>query len=323
MLGVRPTNLKNALPEEDDGQVKRIHIEEMRRLFAAVNHSLRQPLQAMGLLHGVLTAKIKDEETLKVVARLEQTLDSVMDMLNALLSLDQPEASTVYPEYFQAPAANASLPDKTSAPPSIEAEKSLLPKIFIVDDDREVREGMGDLLKSQGYPVELFESCEQFLAAGPPDSKGCLLLDALLPGMSGLELLKQLKVNNSRMPAIMITGSGDVALAVQAMKAGAADFIEKPVNHRELGAIITNVLQQTKNSPRSLSGRDAAISRLSCLSAREREIMDMVFDGHPSKNIAADLGISQRTVEAHRANIMRKMGVKSLPALLRLTLAAA
>lgn len=180
---------------------------------------------------------------------------------------------------------------------------------------------MRDFLKSHGHAVELFESSEHFLASYRPVRDGCLLLDALLPGMSGLELLKKIKETDFQLPAIMMTGSGDVSLAVQAMKSGAVDFIEKPINHKELLSLISDVLKQPRGTHRSMGDRTAAKAKLAKLSVRERQIMDKVLDGHPNKNIAADLGISQRTVESHCANIMRKMEVRSLPALLRLTLA--
>jgi FixJ family two-component response regulator len=307
----------------DDEQAKQAQIDHLQRRLAAVNHDLRQPLQAMGLLCGVLSIRAKDEEIQKMIARLEEILGSAMNILDELLGIEQPESQTAYPEYHEASAPKADRQSESGAGIPVDTEKSSSPTIFIVDDDREVLDAMGDLLKSRNYSVELFESSEQFLAAYRPDRRGCLLVDALLPGMSGLELLKHLKNQNYRLPAAMITGSGDVALAVQAMKAGAADFIEKPVNYKELLAIIASVLQQTHNAPHLFGDRDAALARTATLSARERQVMNMVLEGNPNKNIAADLGISQRTVETHRANIMKKMGAKSLPALLRMTLAAA
>ncbi len=143
-----------------------------------------------------------------------------------------------------------------------------------------------------------------------------------MPGMSGLELLQRLKSANARLPAIMITGNGDVPMAVQAMKAGAADFIEKPIGREELLASIERALERAQDAEqaRGLAGRGR--QRLAGLTTRQRQIMDLVLAGHPSKNIAADLGISQRTVENHRAAIMKKTGSKSLPALARLALAS-
>ena len=147
------------------------------------------------------------------------------------------------------------------------------------------------------------------------------MIDAYLPGMGGLELLKRLK--GHRLPAIMITSSSDVAIAVQAIKAVASDFIEKPVGWAELLAGIERAIGQSRDSGTLVAAREEAAIHVAGLTPRERQIMDLVLAGAPSKNIAADLGISQRTVENHRASIMKKTGSKSLPALARLALAAA
>jgi len=151
---------------------------------------------------------------------------------------------------------------------------------------------------------------------------GCLLLDAYLPGMTGLSLLRHLHEVGTRMPAIMITGNSDVRMAVDAMKAGALDFIEKPISRTDLLASVDRALELSRDSSRHQAWRDAAAAHVARLTPRQREIMQRVLAGQPSKNIAADLGISQRTVENHRASIMEKMGTKSLPALARLALAA-
>jgi two-component system CheB/CheR fusion protein len=144
-----------------------------------------------------------------------------------------------------------------------------------------------------------------------------------MPGMTGLELIQRLTADGRSLPTIMITGNGDVPMAVEAMKAGAADFIEKPIGHVELLASIERALNQNGDVANASGSRDIAVSRVASLTARQREIMDLVLAGHPSKNIAADLGISQRTVDNHRAAIMKKTGSKSLPALIRLAIAAA
>ena len=149
------------------------------------------------------------------------------------------------------------------------------------------------------------------------------MIDAYLPGMNGLELLQRLHDAGHRLPAIMITGNADVPMAVQAMKAGASDFIEKPIGRSELLASVERALEQSRDSSKLSAWREAAANRIAGLTHRERQIMELVLAGHPNKNIAADLGISQRTVENHRASIMKKTGSKSLPALARLALAAA
>ena len=179
------------------------------------------------------------------------------------------------------------------------------------------------MLEDDGRAVADFPSCEAFLAAYRPGTDACLLVDAYLPGMSGLELLQRLRDQGDRLPAIMITGNSDVPIAVAAMKAGAADFIEKPIGASELLASIERALEQSRDTTKLSAAREAAARCLAGLTSRQREVMDMVLAGYPSKNIAADLGISQRTVENHRAAIMKKSGTKSLPALARLALAAA
>jgi two-component system CheB/CheR fusion protein len=143
-----------------------------------------------------------------------------------------------------------------------------------------------------------------------------------MPGMDGLELLERLKGEQHRLAAIMITGHGDVPMAVQAMKAGAVDFIEKPVGYRELLATIDRTLEQAGDATKLSAWREAATTSIAGLTARQKQVMDLVLAGHPSKNIAADLGVSQRTVENHRAAVMRKTGSRSIPALIRLALAA-
>lgn len=197
------------------------------------------------------------------------------------------------------------------------------PIIFVVDDDSHVRKGIKDLLEESGRIVEDYPSCEAFLQAWHPGGEACLLIDAYLPGMKGLELLQRLKDENRHLPTIMITGNSDVRMVVKAMKAGASDFIEKPILSNDLLASIERALEQSRDSSKLVAWRQSAADHVAELTSRQRQIMEMVLAGQPSKNIAADLGISQRTVENHRASIMRKTGSKSLPALARLALDAA
>ncbi len=199
----------------------------------------------------------------------------------------------------------------------------LQPVIFVVDDDRQVREGIREVLEDAGRTVEDFPTCEAFLDAYRPGREGCLLIDAYLPGMSGLDLLQRLFDSGCRLPAIMITGDSDVPMVVQAMKAGAMDFIEKPVSATELLAGVKRALELSSDTAKLTAWRVSAANHVADLTGRQRQIMDMILSGQPNKNIAADLGISQRTVENHRASIMKRTGVKSLPALARLAVAAA
>jgi len=196
-------------------------------------------------------------------------------------------------------------------------------KVFVVDDDDQVRGAMSVILEDNGHVVEAFSSCEAFLAAFHPVDKACLLIDAYLPGMTGLELLQKLRRDGHYLPAIMITGNSDVSVAVQAMKAGARDFIEKPIGRDELIASIGHVLELSQDSKKMLEWRESAVTHLARLTPRQVEVMERVLAGHPSKSIAADLGISRRTVENHRASIMKRTRSKSLPDLARLALVAA
>jgi two-component system CheB/CheR fusion protein len=195
--------------------------------------------------------------------------------------------------------------------------------VFVVDDDRAIREAIGDLLQENGYSVQLFGDGSAFLRAYRPGREACLLVDVLMPTMSGVEVIERLKAEGHQLPAIVITGSGAVPMAVQAMKAGAVDFIEKPIGHAELLASVKRALDQTRDTATRSACQEKAALRIASLTTRQRQILDLVLAGHPSKNIAADLGISQRTVDNHRAAIMRKTGSKSLPALVRTALAAA
>ena len=214
--------------------------------------------------------------------------------------------------------APASTPDTAKA-----AGGAASPTIFVVDDDTAVRTVIREVLEDVGRKVEDYSSCEAFLEAFHPGTEACLLIDAYLPGMSGLALLQRLNDAGHRLPAIMVTGHSDVSMAVQAMKAGASDFIEKPVGRSELLASVDRALEQSRDTNTLIACREAAAHHMESLTPRQRQIMERVLSGEPSKNIAADLGISQRTVENHRASIMKKTGATSLPALARLALAAA
>lgn len=196
------------------------------------------------------------------------------------------------------------------------------PVIFVIDDDDGLRETLCQLLTEHGLSAQAYESSEAFLKYAHPKQGGCLLVDAYLPGMSGIELLQHIKQSGRQIGAIMMTGHSDVQMAVDAMKAGASEFIEKPIGHADLLEIIDRAVVQSQDTTRRGAWVGAAVKQIASLTARQKEIMELVLAGHPSKNIAADLNISQRTVENHRASIMSKTESKSLPALARLALAA-
>jgi len=181
---------------------------------------------------------------------------------------------------------------------------------------------MRTVLEEDGRIVKAYANSEEFLGNYSRGQGAFLVIDVYLPGMNGLDLLRYLRGAGDRLPAIMISGNSDVPMAVQAMKAGASDFIEKPVSSEELVACVRRAVEQSRDSTKLRAWRETAVNHIERLTARQREIMKLVIAGWPSKNIAADLGISQRTVENHRASIMKKTGVKSLPALARLAFAA-
>ena len=210
------------------------------------------------------------------------------------------------------------------ADPSPQAESKddiLRPTIFVVDDESPVREAMRELLQEEGWAVEVYSSGEAFLEAYRPGREGCLVVDARMPRMSGLELLEQLKIEDGSLPAIMITAHADIRLAVRAMKAGAMAFLEKPVQYDELIVNIERALELTRNSAAFSSLRAAAARRIADLTSRERQVVEMVVDGNPNKQIAYVLGISQRTVETHRATAMKKLGARTFSELIHLTIA--
>ncbi|MEA3277836.1 MAG: response regulator transcription factor [Pseudomonadota bacterium] len=196
------------------------------------------------------------------------------------------------------------------------------PTVFVVDDDQAMRNSLKWLIDSIGMKVQTFGSADEFLNNCYPGRAGCLLLDVRMPGMSGLELQAHLARQEIRLPVIIITGHGDVAMAVRAMKAGAVDFIEKPFNDEALLASIRNALDFDEKQRVLQSQRAQIATRLAELTPREHEVMDMVTDGRSNKEIAAALGVSTKTVEAHRARVMEKMRASSLAELVRMALIA-
>lgn len=194
------------------------------------------------------------------------------------------------------------------------------PTIFIVDDDAAVRDALKLLLRSVGQAVETFASAQEFLEAYSEDRPGCLVLDIRMPGMSGLELQQKLNEKHSILPIIFITGHGDVPMAVEAMQAGAVDFIQKPFRDQDLIDRINQALDKDSMNRAALGERNDIRRRLETLTPREREVLDLVVHGKANKVIAGDLKLSQRTVEIHRARVMEKMQASSLAHLVRMVL---
>lgn len=194
------------------------------------------------------------------------------------------------------------------------------PTIFVVDDDAAVRDALKLLLRSVGHAVETFGSAQEFLDAYGEDRAGCLVLDIRMPGMSGLELQQKLNEKHSILPIIFITGHGDVPMAVEAMQAGAVDFIQKPFRDQDLIDRINQALEKDGSNRAALGERNDIRRRLETLTPREREVLDLVVHGKANKVIAGDLKLSQRTVEIHRARVMEKMQASSLAHLVRMVL---
>ncbi len=196
------------------------------------------------------------------------------------------------------------------------------PIVFIVDDDPAIRESLQWLLESEGFGVETYASAETFLNAYDPNQPGCLVLDIRMRGMSGLELQAKLARESCALPVIMITGHGDIPMAVRAVKAGVVDFLEKPVPDEVLVRQIRHALDLGERMRGVLQQRGETAARVASLTPREREVMDLVVAGKANKKIAADLGITEKTVEAHRKRVMQKMGARSAVELVRLVMAS-
>jgi two-component system response regulator FixJ len=192
--------------------------------------------------------------------------------------------------------------------------------VFVVDDDPDVRDSLQVLLHSHGYHVELFKSATGFLAAVGPDRHGCLVADVRMPEMDGLELQQELVKRNSRLAVIVMTGHGDVPLAVRAMKAGAIDFLEKPFEEGSLLDSISLGLKLERTTADQHQAVELARERMANLTERERQVMELLITGKANKIIAFDLSISVRTVEVHRARVMEKMSVRGLAELVRIAL---
>lgn len=184
--------------------------------------------------------------------------------------------------------------------------------VYVVDDDQAVRDALRWLMTSVNLTVRTFASAREFLETYDPDRRGCLVLDIRMPGMSGFELQKKLAARSDRLPVIIITGHGDVHMAVSAMKAGAYDFIEKPIDDQLLLDLVQKAVEESDRAAR-IHIREVEIRRrLDLLTHREKEVLDLILAGEPNKRIAARLGVGEKTVEAHRAKVKEKMQAKSL-----------
>jgi FixJ family two-component response regulator len=204
-----------------------------------------------------------------------------------------------------------------SAPPhsSTSAEEAI---VFIVDDDASVREALSSLFRSVGLQVETFGSAHEFLRSKLPNAPSCLILDIRLPRLSGLDFQAELAKADIRIPIIFMTGHGDIPMTVRAMKAGAVDFLTKPFRDQDMLDAVTAALERDRNSRDEAKALSELQALFATLSPRERQVMNLVTAGLMNKQIAAEIGLAEITVKIHRGHIMRKMGAKSLPDLVRM-----
>ena len=196
------------------------------------------------------------------------------------------------------------------------------PIIYVIDDDDAVRQSLEFLLKTAGMTVRGFEHAKAFLDILPQVGHGCVITDVRMPGMSGIDLLTRLKDSNPKLPVIIITGHGDISLAVEAMKIGAIDFLEKPFDDDHLIAAVRAALHRDAGVVKRKAELGEITEKLAALSNRERQVLDGLVAGKANKSIAFDLGISPRTVEIYRANVMTKMAANSLSDLVRMAMLA-
>jgi len=193
--------------------------------------------------------------------------------------------------------------------------------ICIVDDDASVRESLAMLLESAGFSVRTYDSAAAFLEAAADCTAGCVVTDVQMPDLNGLELQRRMGELGIRLPVIMMTGHADVPIAVEALKAGATDFLEKPFDDSHLLAAVASAIAISQREHDEAAALADIAARIAALTPREREVLDRLVTGQPNKTIAYDLGSSPRTVEVHRARVMEKMGARSLAELVRMTIA--
>jgi two-component system CheB/CheR fusion protein len=275
-----------------------------REVRRSIGELLNQKIPTIVLTNGISpttlgNASPRHHVQLRKTVRPEEMIDAVRRLLSARVAPGSPLLRLTTEPSRQSP-----------------------PKIFVIVHDDETRDELVSVFEDDIATVQAYATAESFLEAYRPGRHACLVIDAFLPRMSGLELMRRLDESGRDHPAIIISDRGDVATAVQAIKAGAWDIVEKPIVRRDLIASVQRALGHSSDWNKQAASRMAAVKHFASLTLREREIMKKILAGVPNKNIAADLCISQRTVENHRASVMKKTGSTSLPVLARLALAA-
>jgi FixJ family two-component response regulator len=265
-----------------------------RRAESTASCDLRQPLQSMVLLQQLAARQARSPQTARLVALLDQTVEAISALLESLDEGEVAEDATAYPE-------SCAIPGLT---------------VHVITPEPSLRATLRHLFSAEGWQVVFHSSAECFLQSTRPAGSACLLFHHRLPGMDGVALTTHLRDQGIRLPTVMLTDPGDVPTAVAAMKAGVTDLLEQPASVGDLLASIRNAAATQAETPVAMN------PRFSDLTPREREVLALVLAGAPNKKIAADLGINQRTVENHRAAVMRKSGASSLPELVRLALEA-
>lgn len=281
-------------------------------------HDLRQPLQTLSLLHEMLADSNNRLVDPVFIGRFGTSVTAALDGVSLLSDILFQEDGHPAPSNHAAGNIGAAAREdlhvqSIEGPVELDSSGLEAPSVFVVDDDPMLLEAMRNLLERTGYTAEVFTNGPAFFAACPPDRRGCVLVDAFMPGMDGFELLRRLEAGSYALSAIMMTGAGNVPMAVKAMKAGAADFIEKPFKAHELIDCLQRALEPAVPKP----ANSAAEAQFAALTERQREILELVLAGEPNKCIAHRLGLSRRTVESHRAAIMKKAGAASVAALVR------
>jgi FixJ family two-component response regulator len=300
----------------------RLHTEIVTRkesyFLTTIGSDLRQSLRMLSRMQHLLAIKVKDKDVINLIGRLNEVENFLENMMATLLERSQRESGISHEER-EAESGSSTVGTKLrQSSAQIDANPTT---IFVVGDQSPDHGAMLELFREKGWSVETYPNGEAFIKSYRHGGEGCLIFDARMQGMGGLEMQQYLEAVGGFLPTIMITGHADIRLAVRAIRAGAVGFLEQPVQSDELIANIEQALELARNANALSSFRAEAMSRMAGLTVRERQVMNLVVEGNPNKQIAYVLGINQRTVETHRASVMKKIGARSLPELIHLTIA--